>query len=104
MRILVVEDDQPTAETLTTLLNQCSYAVETVADGEAAADLVNAFEYDLLLLDVMLPKVDGITLCRQLRNQGHTMPILLLTGKGDSHDKAVGLDAGRMITSSNPLT
>lgn len=94
MRILVVEDDQPTAETLTTLLNQCSYAVETVADGETAADLVNAFEYDLLLLDVMLPKVDGITLCRQLRNQGHTMPILLLTGKGDSHDKAVGLDAG----------
>ncbi len=94
MRILVVEDDQPTADTLTTLLNQCSYAVETTTDGETAADLVNAFEYDLLLLDVMLPKVDGITLCRQLRNQGHTMPILLLTGKGDSHDKAVGLDAG----------
>lgn len=94
MKILVVEDDQATSETLTTLLNQCSYAVETATDGETAADLVAAFEYDLLLLDVMLPKIDGITLCRQLRNQGHTMPILLLTGKGDSHDKAVGLDAG----------
>ncbi len=94
MRILIVEDDQPTAEALTTLLSHCSYAVETTADGESAAELVAAFEYDLLLLDVMLPKLDGITLCRQLRNQGHTMPILLLTGQGNSHDKAVGLDAG----------
>ncbi|WP_299406929.1 response regulator [Acaryochloris sp. IP29b_bin.148] len=94
MKILVVEDDQPTADALITLLTQCSYAVETATDGESAADMVEAFEYDLLMLDVILPKLDGITLCRQLRNQGYTMPILLLTGQGNSHDKAVGLDAG----------
>lgn len=94
MKILVVEDDQPTAATLITLLTHCSYAVETATDGESAADMVAAFEYDLLLLDVMIPKLDGISLCRQLRNQGYTMPILLLTGNDNSHDKAVGLDAG----------
>lgn len=94
MKILVVEDDQLTASTLTTLLTRCGYAVETATEGESAANMVEAFEYDLLMLDVMLPQIDGITLCRQLRNQGYTMPILLLTGKGNSHDKAVGLDAG----------
>ena len=94
MKILVVEDDQPTAAALITLLTHCSYAVETATDGESAAEMVAAFEYDLLLLDVMLPKLDGITLCRQLRNQGYTMPILLLTGNDNSHAKAVGLDAG----------
>ncbi|NJN37787.1 MAG: response regulator transcription factor [Acaryochloridaceae cyanobacterium CSU_3_4] len=94
MRILVVEDDQATAAALTTLLTNCSYAVETTADGESAADMVEAFDYDLLLLDVKLPKLDGITLCRQLRNQGYAMPILLLTGNDNSHEKAVGLDAG----------
>jgi len=94
MKILIVEDDPPTAAALTTLLTHCSYAVETTTDGESAANMVEAFEYDLLMLDVMLPKIDGITLCRQLRNQGYTMPILLLTGNSNSHDKAVGLDAG----------
>ncbi|NJK30791.1 MAG: response regulator transcription factor, partial [Acaryochloris sp. SU_5_25] len=94
MRILVVEDDQATAAALTTLLRNCSYAVETTTDGESAADMVEAFDYDLLLLDVKLPKLDGITLCRQLRNQGYAMPILLLTGNDNSHEKAVGLDAG----------
>ena len=94
MRILVVEDDQSISAALTTLLTHSSYAVETAVDSESAADMVEAFEYDLLLLDVMLPTLDGISLCRQLRNQGYTMPILLLTGNGNSHDKAVGLDAG----------
>lgn len=94
MKILIVEDDPPTAAALTTLLTHCSYAVETATDGEGAANMVEAFEYDLLMLDVMLPKIDGITLCRQLRNQGYTMPILLLTGNDNSHDKAIGLDAG----------
>lgn len=94
MKILIVEDDQLTASALTTLLTRCGYAVETATEGESAANMVEAFEYDLLMLDVMLPQIDGITLCRQLRNQGYTMPILLLTGKNSSHDKAVGLDAG----------
>ncbi|MGB7413695.1 MAG: response regulator, partial [Thermosynechococcaceae cyanobacterium] len=94
MRILVVEDDPLVAEALTTLFADQNYAVETTADGQTAADLVEAFEYDLILSDVMLPGLDGVSLCRQLRSQGHRTPILLLTGQNNGHDKAVGLDAG----------
>ncbi|PZD70924.1 Alkaline phosphatase synthesis transcriptional regulatory protein SphR [Acaryochloris thomasi RCC1774] len=94
MRILIVEDDALTAEALKTLFTDQNYAVELTADGHTAADLVEAFEYDLILSDVMLPGLDGVSLCRQLRSQGHRTPILLLTGKDNGHDKAVGLDAG----------
>ncbi|NJK40522.1 MAG: response regulator [Acaryochloridaceae cyanobacterium SU_2_1] len=94
MKILIVEDNQATAETLAALLTQRNYAVDRAPDGEAAAEMVAAFAYDLLLLDVMLPQLDGITLCRRLRQQGYKMPILLLTGKDSGHDKALGLDAG----------
>ncbi|MGF1602872.1 MAG: response regulator [Thermosynechococcaceae cyanobacterium] len=94
MRILVVEDDPLVAEALTMLFADQNYAVETTADGQTAADLVDTFEYDLILSDVMLPGLDGVSLCRQLRSQGHRTPILLLTGQDNGHDKAVGLDAG----------
>ena len=57
-------------------------------------DCIEAFKYDLLLLDVILPKLDGISLCRHIRSQGYMMPILLLTSKDSNHDRAVGLDAG----------
>ena len=94
MRILVVEDDQLTAEALVTILNRHNYAVEVAFDGEAGWDLVEAYPYDLLLLDVMLPKRDGISLCRMVRSHNYQMPILLLTGRNSGHDKAIGLDAG----------
>lgn len=94
MRILVVEDDEFIAKALTTVLSNQHYAVEVATDGEAGWELVEAFAYNLILLDVMLPKLDGISLCRRLRAQGYQMPILLLTGRDSTHDKAVGLDAG----------
>ncbi|QUY46077.1 response regulator [Acaryochloris marina] len=94
MRILIVEDDELIAEALKTLLVDLNYAVELASDGQTAAELVEAFEYDLILSDVMLPKLDGVSLCRQLRSQGYQLPILLLTGKDSSHDRAIGLDAG----------
>ncbi|PZD73687.1 Alkaline phosphatase synthesis transcriptional regulatory protein SphR [Acaryochloris thomasi RCC1774] len=94
MRILIVEDDELNAKALELLFTQQNYAVEKVADGQAVADLVEAFEYDLILSDVMLPGLDGVSLCRQLRSQGCPTPILLLTGKDSGHDKAMGLDAG----------
>jgi PAS domain S-box-containing protein len=94
MRILVVEDDQLTAQTLVTVLTQQNYAVEVAADGELGWNLVEAGAFDLILLDVMIPKLDGIALCRRLRSHHFQMPILLLTGKDSSHDKAIGLDAG----------
>lgn len=94
MKILVVEDDELTARALETVLGQQNYAVETAADGELAWELVELFDYDLVLLDVLLPRLDGVSLCRRMRSHHHDMPIMLLTAKDSSHDKALGLDAG----------
>ena len=94
VRILIVEDEEFTAKALETILSNQNYAVERASDGEAAWQLADVFDYDLILLDIVLPKLDGITLCRRLRSNGYTMPILLLTGRDSGHDKAIGLDAG----------
>ncbi|MBH8565226.1 response regulator [Nostoc sp. CENA67] len=94
MKILVVEDDELNAYALTAVLNHQNYAVEVATDGDAAWDLIETYDYDLILLDVMLPGLDGISLCRQIRSRGLQMPILLLTGCDSSHEKAIGLDAG----------
>ncbi|OWY68320.1 hypothetical protein B7486_27045 [cyanobacterium TDX16] len=94
MKILVVEDDELVAHALTAVLTNQNYAVEVAIDGLAAWDLVQAFDYDLIVLDVVIPKLDGISLCRQIRAKGSSTPILLLTGRDSSHDKAIGLDAG----------
>lgn len=94
MKILVIEDDESIAYVLTTILTEQNYAVEVATNGQAGRELIEAFDYDLVLLDVMLPKLDGISLCRQIRSKGLQMPILLLTGRDSGHDKAIGLDAG----------
>lgn len=94
MKILVIEDDELTAHALTTILTEQNYAIEVATNGQLGWELVQAFDYDLVLLDVMLPNLDGISLCRQMRAHGLRMPILLLTGQDSSHDKAMGLDAG----------
>lgn len=94
MKILVVEDDELLAKALVTILIDQNYAVEVAHDGDAAWDLIETYDYDLILLDVMLPKIDGINLCRQIRSQGLQMPVMLLTGCDSSHEKAIGLDAG----------
>jgi PAS domain S-box-containing protein len=94
MKILIVEDDQLVANALAAVLTNQNYVVEVACDGQAAWDLVESFDYDLILLDVILPKIDGINLCRQIRSKGLQMPILLLTGCDSTHEKAIGLDAG----------
>jgi DNA-binding response OmpR family regulator/HPt (histidine-containing phosphotransfer) domain-containing protein len=94
MKILVVEDDLLVADALIGMLSRHNYAVEIAHDGQAGLDCIEAFNYDLLLLDVVLPKLDGISLCRHVRSRGYLMPILLLTSKDSKHDRAVGLDAG----------
>jgi PAS domain S-box-containing protein len=94
MKILIVEDDELVAEALAAILTNQNYAVEIASDGQSAWELIENYDYDLLLLDVILPKHNGISLCRQIRSKGLQMPILLLTGRDSSHDKAIGLDAG----------
>ncbi len=96
MKILVVEDDELNAYALTAVLTDQNYAVEVATDGDAAWDYIQTYDYDLILLDIMLPKLDGISLCRKIRSSGLQMPILLLTGcnSNSGHEKAIGLDAG----------
>jgi len=94
MRILVVEDDAFVAHVLMLILNSQHYVVDIAVDGQLGFDLAAAFDFDLIVLDVMLPKLDGISLCRKLRANDCQVPILLLTACAGTHEKAVGLDAG----------
>ncbi len=94
MRILVVEDDPIIAQLIETILEPQKYAVDFATDGQMGLDLSDAYEYDAILLDVSLPKKDGISVCRQIRSQGNTVPILLLTALDSPADRARGLDAG----------
>ncbi|WP_026736313.1 response regulator [Fischerella sp. PCC 9605] len=94
MRILLVEDDDSLAQAVAAVLSKQNYVVDIAADGEAGWELVSVCSYDLILLDVILPKLDGISLCQQLRQEGYQMPILLLTAKDSRTDKVMGLDAG----------
>ncbi|MEI3648829.1 MAG: response regulator transcription factor [Dolichospermum lemmermannii FEM_B0920] len=94
MRILLVEDDIRLAETLAEALSDQLYVVDIAADGEVAWDCTKAINYDLLLLDVMLPEIDGITLCHRVRSHGHQMPILMITACDTISNKINGLDAG----------
>ncbi len=94
MKILLVEDDTLTVSLLTQALNSHNYNVNAAADGETALHLVQAYDYDLIVLDVLIPKLDGISLCRKLRSSGCQMPILLLTALDSSNDRVQGLEAG----------
>jgi DNA-binding response OmpR family regulator len=94
VKILLVEDDQPTRDLLTQALVSHRYRVDHAADGATGLQLAERSNYDLILLDVILPKLDGISLCKRLRAQGCESPILLLTAKDSATDRVMGLDAG----------
>lgn len=94
MKVLLVEDDECTAKTLETALARENYAIDVAGDGELGWRLIEAFAYDLILLDVILPKLDGISLCRQIRQHNYKTPVLLLTAQNSSTDRIAGLDAG----------
>lgn len=94
MRILVVEDDVQLADILMEALTNRQYIVDVAYDGATAKDLFDAYAYDLLLLDITLPKLDGIRFCHQLRDRHSPIPILILTARDTVADKIIGLDAG----------
>lgn len=94
MRILLVEDDPEQLEPLQAVLSQAGHIVDGLPDGETAQWMMTRCEYDLLILDWMLPGISGLTLCRQYRNFGNTAPVLMLTAKDATVDKVAGLDAG----------
>lgn len=94
MKILLIEDDQDTSQLLSATLTAQRYAVDTIADGSSGLELAANWRYDLILLDVMLPKLDGIEICHRLRDRGCQTPILMLTAKDSDEDIVTGLDAG----------
>ena len=94
MRILIVEDEVRLASTLQDLLELNGYRADTCHDGEAGLDNALSGIYDVLILDVMLPKIDGLTLLRRLRDSGSAVPVLMLTARSDVADKVAGLDCG----------
>ena len=94
MRLLLVEDDIQLAESLTEILEAQHYVVDTVKDGEAGWCQMQLMTYDLTLLDVTLPYLDGIQLCQRLRSCGYGLPVLMLTARDTSQDKVRGLDSG----------
>lgn len=94
MRILIVEDDLRLTETIADVLNAHGYTVDIAQDGEQAWDLVTTGPYNLVILDVTLPKLDGIHFCERLRMHKMTLPVLMLTARDTLADKIIGLDAG----------
>ncbi|PSB03528.1 response regulator transcription factor [Merismopedia glauca] len=94
MRILLVEDDLRLAETLAEALTDQRYVVDIVTDGEAGWQQAKMLDYDLLLLDLMLPELNGIELCHRMRSHGYSLPILMLTACDTITDEINGLDVG----------
>ncbi len=94
MKILLVEDDTRQLMPLQTVLAQAGYTVDGVGDGEAARWLLSEKEYDLLILDWMLPRFSGLSLCQHYRASGKTAPVLMITAKDTTPDKVTALDAG----------
>ncbi len=94
MRILVVEDERRIAAFIRRGLEEERYAVDVAYDGQEALDWAATVEYDLIVLDVLLPKIDGIRVCRELRDQGSKVPVLMLTARDAVEDRVRGLDSG----------
>jgi len=94
VRILLVEDDSRVAGFVSKGLREQAYAVDRARDGEQALYLASVNEYDLIILDVMLPVRDGHAVCRELRSGGARVPILMLTARGSVDDRVAGLDCG----------
>ena len=94
MRLLLAEDEKALSKALATILERSNYSVDTVYDGEAALEYLAADNYDGVILDIMMPKKDGITVLKELRSRGSKIPVLILTAKSEVDDKVLGLDSG----------
>lgn len=94
MRILLVEDEKYLADALAGILKKNKYAVDTVYDGEDGLDYALSNVYDVILLDIMLPKRDGLSVLREFRKENKTTPVIMLTARGEIPDKIAGLDTG----------
>lgn len=94
MRLLLAEDERALSNALVTILKHNNYSVDAVYNGQDAIDYLESEVYDAAILDIMMPKADGITVLKTIRAAGNTIPVLLLTAKSEIDDKVTGLDCG----------
>lgn len=94
MRILLAEDEVSLSKALKVILERNNYSVDQVYDGEEALSFLSADNYNCLILDLMMPKVDGITVLKTMRKEGNMLPVIILTAKSEVDDKVLGLDSG----------
>ena len=94
MRILLAEDERSLSRAIIALLEKHNYSADAVYDGQEALDYLEAENYDAVILDLMMPKLDGLSVLRTLRERGSQIPVLLLTAKSEVEDKVTGLDSG----------
>lgn len=94
MRILIVEDNEKLAKYIKQTLTEEGYAVDTVYDGESGERMARSKNHDLIVMDIMLPKKDGVSLCKDLREDDVNVPIIMITAKGEVDEKIIGLDSG----------
>ncbi|MBR1743652.1 MAG: response regulator transcription factor [Lachnospiraceae bacterium] len=94
MRLLLVEDEIELSNALTAILKHNNYSIDAVYDGEEALDYLDAENYDGVILDLMIPKVDGMTVLKKIRAAGNQVPVLILTAKAELDDRVLGLDSG----------
>ena len=94
MRLLLAEDERALSKALVTILERNNYSVDAVYDGQEALEYLETGNYDAVIMDIMMPKVDGITALKMLRSRGDLIPVLMLTAKSEIEDKVTGLDAG----------
>lgn len=94
MRLLLAEDERSLARAIVKILEKNNYAAEAVYNGEDALDYIASGDYDAAILDIMMPKMDGIEVLQRIRAQGNQIPVLMLTAKSEIDDKVLGLDSG----------
>lgn len=94
MRILLAEDERSLSKAIVALLEKNNYSVDAVYDGDEMLNYIDAGNYDAVILDIMMPKRDGLSALREMRKRGYTIPVLILSAKAEVDDKVTGLDAG----------
>lgn len=94
MRLLLAEDEKELSHALVAILKHNNYSVDAVYNGEDALHYLETENYDGVILDIMMPKIDGITVLKRIRAQGNSVPVLILTAKSDIDDRVIGLDCG----------
>lgn len=94
MRLLIAEDEKELSDALCAILKHNNYSVDAVYNGQDAIDYIEVGNYDGAILDIMMPKVDGITVVKRIRDKGNMIPVLMLTAKSEIDDRVEGLDAG----------